>query len=131
MTPASGIIPATQLPSNDEEMPNLTTPKIQTALQSLTRSALELLFPIHCLGCGREGDVICASCVDGLRKLDEPFCDVCAQPGAQGKCDWCLENPSDIDGIRAPYLFEGPLREAVHRFKWSFLPHEKPASGRP
>ncbi len=99
-------------------MSKITTPTIEAAFRSLTRSALEMLFPIHCLGCGREGDVICASCVDGLRKLDEPFCDVCAQPGTQGKCDWCLENPSAIDGIRAPYLFEGPLREAVHRLKY-------------
>ncbi len=99
-------------------MPKLATPNIQTAFRRLTRSALELLFPIHCLGCGREGDVICASCVDGLRKLEEPFCDICAQPGAQGKCDWCLENPSAIDGVRAPYLFEGPLRDAVHRLKY-------------
>ena len=35
-----------------------------------------------------------------------------------GQCQWCLEHPSKIDGIRAPYLFEGPLREAVHRLKY-------------
>ena len=96
----------------------ITTPTIGAAFRSLARSTLELLFPIHCLGCGREGNVICASCADELRKLEDPFCDVCAQPGAQGQCSPCLENPLAIDGIRAPYLFEGPLREAVHRLKY-------------
>lgn len=99
-------------------MPDLTTPTIQTAFRSLARSALDLLFPIHCVGCGKEGEVICASCVDGLRKLEQPFCDTCAQPGTHGRCGWCLEHPSKIDGIRAPYLFEGPVREAVHRLKY-------------
>ncbi|MCH7737517.1 MAG: ComF family protein [Chloroflexi bacterium] len=62
--------------------------------------------------------MICASCVNGLRTLEQPFCDTCAQPGAHGQCEWCQGHPSKIDGIRAPYLFEGPLREAVHRLKY-------------
>ncbi len=99
-------------------MPNLAPPTIKTTLRSLTRSALDLLFPIHCVGCGEEGDVICASCVDGLKRLEQPYCDTCAQPSVQGQCQWCLDHPSAIDGIRAPYLFEGPLREAVHRLKY-------------
>ena len=99
-------------------MPNPTTPTIQSTLRNLTRSALDLLFPIHCVQCGREGEVICDSCVDGLRKLEHPFCDTCARPGVQGRCGPCQEHPSDINGIRAPYLFEGPVRDAVHRLKY-------------
>jgi len=29
-----------------------------------------------------------------------------------------LEHPPAIDGIKSPYLFEGPIREAVHRLKY-------------
>ena len=130
MTAGHGIISATRLPSDDGKMSKITPPTFQTAFRSLTRPVLELLFPFHCVGCGREGEVICESCVDGLRRLEEPFCDTCAQPNVRGQCGPCLEHPPAIDGIRAPYLFEGPLREAVHRLKWSFLPHEKPASSR-
>jgi len=36
----------------------------------------------------------------------------------EGKCQYCLEHPSAIDGIKSPYLFEGPIREAVHRLKY-------------
>ena len=103
-------------------MSKIVTPTIQTAFRSLARSALDLLLPLHCVGCRWEGDVLCASCIEGLRPLEQPFCDTCAQPNVNGRCQWCLEHPSKIDGIRAPYLFEGPLREAVHRLKWSFLP---------
>ncbi len=99
-------------------MSKTTPPTVEAAFRSVVRSALEMLFPMHCLGCGREGDVICASCVDGLRKLEEPFCDICAQPGAQGQCEPCLENPLAIVVIRAPDLFEVPVLEAVHRLKY-------------
>ena len=61
---------------------------------------------------------MCAQCLEGLRRLEQPFCDTCAQPNVNGQCQWCLEHPSQIDGIRAPYLFEAPLREAVHRLKY-------------
>lgn len=99
-------------------MSKIVKPSIQTVFRSLARSALDLLFPLHCVGCGSEGEVICAPCIDGLRKLEQPFCDTCAQPGVHGQCQWCLEHPPSTDGIRAPYLFEGPLREAVHRLKY-------------
>ena len=99
-------------------MPGLITPSLQTAARGLARSALDLLFPLHCVGCRREGDVLCVECISGLQKLEQPFCDTCAQPKAAEKCPDCQENPPDIDGIRAPYLFEEPLRDAVHSLKY-------------
>ena len=99
-------------------MSEIIAPSLQTAIRSLARSALDLLLPLHCLGCRREGDVLCARCIEGLSRLEPPFCDTCAQPNVNGQCQWCLEHPVMIDGIRAPYLFEGPLREAVHRLKY-------------
>ncbi|MBT97685.1 MAG: amidophosphoribosyltransferase [Dehalococcoidia bacterium] len=93
-------------------------PNIQTTIKNLTKSALDLVFPINCVGCGREGEVICESCVDNLRRLEDPYCEICAQPGVEGTCQWCYENPTKLDGIRAPYLFDGPVREAVHRLKY-------------
>ena len=129
MTGASGIISVTELPSDGEEMSKITTLSIQTVFRSLTRPVLELLFPFHCVGCGREGEVICESCVDGLRSLEEPFCETCAQPNVRGQCGPCLEHPPAIDGIRAPYLFEGPLREAVHRLKYRGWRAAAPALG--
>jgi len=62
--------------------------------------------------------VICRSCTAGLQRLEQPYCDTCAEPDTHGQCEWCLEHPSKIDGIRAPYLFEGPVRDAVHRLKY-------------
>ena len=73
---------------------------------------------------------MCARCIEGLRRLEQPFCDTCAQPNVNGQCQSCLEHPSKIDGIRAPYLFEGPLRDAVHRLKYRGWRAAAPVLGR-
>ena len=99
-------------------MPELASSRIRAAVKDTARAALDLLFPINCLGCGKEGSVICVQCAGNLPRLERPYCDICAQPGIDGQCEPCLEHPNEIDGIRAPYLFDGPLREAVHRLKY-------------
>ena len=73
---------------------------------------------------------MCERCIEGLRRLEQPFCDTCAQPNVNGQCQWCLEHPSKIGGIRAPYLFEGPLRDAVHRLKYRGWRAAAPVLGR-
>ena len=99
-------------------MSYITLPTIQTTARTLARSAIELLFPVHCVGCGKEGQVICVSCVDELKGLQRPFCDTCARPNTDGQCNDCLEHPPAIGGVLSPCLFEGPIREAIHRLKY-------------
>jgi len=87
-------------------------------LSNVVRSALDFVFPIHCAGCGREGDVICAQCVDGLERLTAPYCRVCADPGVNGLCRWCGQSSPGFDSLRSPFSFEGPVRDAIHRLKY-------------
>ncbi len=84
----------------------------------IAKLTLDLVFPLHCVGCHREGAVICAECVAGLKRLEMPFCDKCAQPNTGPICAGCLEHPLVVDTIRAPFLFDGPVREAIHRLKY-------------
>ena len=87
-------------------------------LSRLAKSALDLVFPIHCVGCGREDRIICDGCVTGLPKLERPYCDICAAPGVAGVCRWCLEYPRGFDSLRSPYKFEGPIQDAIHAVKY-------------
>ncbi len=90
----------------------------------VTQSALDLLFPRHCLGCRREGWLLCPDCSAGLPRLEPPYCPVCAQPGSTGRpgrCRWCSEISQTIDGIRSPFLMEGVVQEAVHYLKYRGL----------
>ena len=84
----------------------------------LTSSALELLFPLQCLGCQREGNLLCAQCRDGLEKLNPPWCNVCARPSPRSLCNFCRRTPLAIDGIRAPYLMQGTVQQAIYSLKY-------------
>ena len=87
-------------------------------LSNLVRSALDFVFPIHCAGCGREGGVICGQCVDGLERLQQPYCRICAATGWYGVCRWCRQYPPGFDLLRSPFRFGGPVRDAIHRLKY-------------
>ena len=84
----------------------------------LTGTALDLLFPMTCLGCNRSGRMICESCTERLPRLAPPLCPLCAHPGAANLCRWCASLTPFFDGISVPYLMEGPVREAIHAFKY-------------
>ena len=87
-------------------------------LSKLARSALDLVFPIHCAGCGREGGVICQQCANGLERLAPPYCRVCSAPGVSGLCYWCRQDTRGFDSLRSPFRFEGAVRDAIHRLKY-------------
>ena len=88
----------------------------------LKRVALDLLFPPWCLGCGREGDYICDSCRQQLPVIVPPSCPRCGRPLSQGlSCPGCIGTQAAIDGIRAPFLFNGIIRNAIHELKYRNL----------
>ncbi len=80
----------------------------------------DFFFPRWCVGCGREGDFICPSCLSSQLRLMPPVCPKCGRPQASGNlCPACINWRSSIDGIRAPFQFAGVIREAVHQLKYN------------
>jgi ComF family protein len=87
----------------------------------LERLALNLFFPPWCVGCGREGKYICDSCRVTLPYISPPVCTTCGRPLTVEKtCPGCIDDPV-IDGIRAPFIFAGIIRKAVHELKYRNL----------
>ena len=86
------------------------------------KSAFDLVLPTYCLACGSQGEVLCPACTISLPRLEPPYCDICSDPGVAGVCRPCrLQSrlsTAKLAGIRSPYLMEGPLRKAVHSFKY-------------
>ena len=91
---------------------------LKSFLSQIPRQALDLLFPLYCIVCRREGRFVCPECEPALPWLGERRCHVCAAPGVRGVCRRCSEEPLAVDGIRAPFILAGPLREAVHDLKY-------------
>ncbi len=87
---------------------------------SIWTPALDILFPRRCLGCGVPGGFICADCAERMPRLEEPYCEICANPGTDGICGWCLDKEPEIDGIQAPYLYlpASPIHKAIRLLKY-------------
>ena len=84
--------------------------------------ALDLLFPQWCVGCGREGGLICESCRQSLSEIEPPLCPRCGRPQPDGiLCPDCVSWQATIKGIRSPYIFDGVMRQAIHQLKYKNL----------
>ena len=70
---------------------------------------------------------ICPDCRDRLPPVKSPICPVCGIPfigaGNDHRCGACLTHPPGYDSARAPFLYEGPLRDLIHSFKYSQRTH--------
>lgn len=88
----------------------------------LRRAALDLLFPQWCLGCSKEGELICPACHRQLPRITPPVCRRCGLPQPSSlPCAVCSSRQRKIDGIRSPFLFEAVIRQAIHQLKYRNL----------
>jgi ComF family protein len=80
--------------------------------------AVAVVFPPRCAGCGAGPWPFCASCQATLVVAVPPWCRRCGAPGSDRiACPDCPPDP--IDQARAPFLYAGPAKEAIHRLKFS------------
>ena len=91
-------------------------------LGKLRGIAVDLLFPKWCVGCGKEGELICHSCRYLLPRIMPPLCPRCGKPQPSGiLCPSCVNWQAKIDGIRSPFRFDGVMRQAIHQLKYRNL----------
>lgn len=118
-----------------------TTAFLQTAQWSWNR-LLDLVYPPRCLVCESDGErVLCEWCVGSFAPIPAPICAVCGRPvtlttGDEEAnplpCRNCEQaalvgDGWGFDAARAAGIYQGALREAIHKLKYN---HEA-AMGRP
>lgn len=93
--------------------------------------ALDFIFPKWCVGCGTRGEFICTKCILHLPRIYGPLCPQCGRPQTSDVlCPGCVSRSTAIDGIRAPFRFEGTIRNAVYDLKYrNIRALAKPLSG--
>ncbi len=85
----------------------------------LGEKALDFLFPQWCVGCGRRGNFICQVCQSSLIRVMAPLCPKCGRPQSSGVlCPSCVNWSAAIDGIRAPFRFDGVIQQAIYQLKY-------------
>lgn len=86
---------------------------------SIGEVIVNFFFPKWCVGCGKQGDYFCDKCSRHLARIHAPLCPQCGRPQTNSTlCPSCVCYAAAIDGIRAPFRFEGPIRQAVHDLKY-------------
>jgi ComF family protein len=98
----------------------------QAATQLLAGWA-ELLYPPACLACAKvlsSRAFFCETCDTALERLPPACCRTCAEPGAfpTHTCPRCRLTPPPFTRVWAPFLHEGPLARAIHRYKYEDHP---------
>jgi ComF family protein len=80
---------------------------------------LDAIFPKRCAGCGEGSWPFCGRCRAEIVALGPPWCARCGAPASRPvqTCRHCPPEP--IVTARSPFLYEGPVRRAVHRLKFA------------
>ena len=103
---------------NASGMERTKTPPLARVAQTF----LDVLFPPRCVACGEQGAFLCP----GLRGGDAArpaaaLPAVLAARAAGRECGRCAQTRPAFAGVRSLYLFQGPVREAVHALKYNHL----------
>jgi ComF family protein len=86
---------------------------------NIQEKIVDFFFPRRCVGCGKFGALLCASCSRKLPRLLPPFCQKCGRHESTGVlCSACWGQRTAIDGIRSVFRFDGTVRQAIHELKY-------------
>lgn len=88
--------------------------------RALFQQGLDLLFPPHCASCQRGGSLLCTACWQTMQPLTIPFCQHCGVPlsATNEVCLACQYQHFHLHGLRCVNSYQGPLRKAIHAFKY-------------
>ena len=92
------------------------------------KALLDLLLPSFCLACekplGPSPELLfCQECQERLHCITSPLCPCCGRvylkaTGGDHHCGACLATPRHFSRARAIFLYEEPVKEVLHRFKY-------------
>lgn len=97
----------------------MTDDRAGIAVRRAWAGLLDLVYPPHCIACGRLGAWLCAQCLAAYPAFRPPWCARCGLPLAHaGLCRTCRRSASPLQGVRSVGPHVAPLREAVHALKY-------------
>ena len=79
---------------------------------------LDLIFPKFCIGCGKWGAYICASCKRTLKLLPYLKCPVCEKPAVAGMTHPRCQTKYSLDGLTSFFRYDGVVKTAIKKIKY-------------
>lgn len=111
--------------------------KVMTLKDFLKESSafiLDILFPVYCLDCGREGEWICEKCFGEIKLLKIQACPICGADSKTGAVCFNCRNKSELNGVIAAIHYKNSnedeknksgrsnlVKETIHIFKYRFV----------
>lgn len=97
------------------------------AISSLCRTAVNLVFPPICVGCGQltgNHNGLCATCWSGVHFIAPPYCTITGHPfsydlGKDFVSAQAIANPPPYERARAAIVYDGLARKLIQRFKYN------------
>ena len=81
--------------------------------------ALDWVYPPICGGCGSPGTRWCKNCTQNTREIIPPICPICGNPNINNQpCKRCEVLRPRYTSLRSYTVFNGSIREAIHRLKY-------------
>jgi ComF family protein len=97
----------------------------------LKEEALDLFYPKSCVGCGASQTWLCENCQKKIVFVKSATCPFCGRLTEKGEfCKKCRPKTFLNGVVAAAYLEEGPLKEAIHAFKYDFVQDLVPLLGK-
>jgi competence protein ComFC len=93
------------------------------AMSSLFDNFIDLIFPPRCVICkNKSSRIICENCLGKAVYLKPPFCGICGKPWDKyfegSLCEDCAREGAPFTLARSVALYDGMLKEAIHKFKF-------------
>jgi len=96
-------------------------------LRAFWRLAMECVFPAFCLGCGVDGEFLCADCANVIQRQKNQLCPSCCHVETDGgRCENCRKDTGAgffLDSLVCVSAYEEKslLARAIHAFKYDFI----------
>lgn len=92
----------------------------KNTIQIIKKNLLDLLFPIYCAGCGRNGEHLCAKCAETLRQSARtPNCIICSLRNFSGNTCKTCQKYTHIKKWLWCFNYKNPvIRGVLHRYKY-------------
>jgi ComF family protein len=94
--------------------------KFMADLKTIKEFILDFLFPKKCAGCQKEGLWLCDQCFEKIVFVKAPACPFCNRLTSKGQfCSRCRGKTFLTGVITSAHYEEGPLKEAIHHYKYN------------
>lgn len=95
---------------------------VNSKFQAAKEVFLDCVFPKSCVGCSKSDTYLCERCKQKIVTIQSPTCLGCGKLKPRGKyCKTCRPKVDLTGVVIAAHYEEGPLKEAIHTFKYDFV----------